>query len=421
MKRIILLSIFQVFTRSFLLSQWENIGTLENDNVYHLFQINEGTTIATGEKASLYNLDSETPLVVASDLYEFGFIMSSLAIDNETAFLGGGCYFTFDECPANTLYRTIDGGDTWSDLESDATFMGTGNTMGILPVNDSSLVIIKEYEKIHRINLISGEAVLVEIPGTEEVNNFSQALVSKGGKWLVEANFYNAGILDRRYYESKDKGQTWEELSIDILEDEPIIKIDYLSNGNLACVTNSGKIYVYNDEQTDAISEISDAYNNITAYDLIDDNNWYIASHDSDSNQSILHRSEDGGVTWSQDKLFSEGFISSLSFKNKNNGFLVLNNRMIYKRSGPNHTISDPKVDLKVSPNPAQNFINIEGIVDPTNYTFSVLDLNGKIVAKSKFVDQKISTSNLSNGMYFLVISDQKRINSSTKFIIVKS
>jgi len=381
MKRIILLSIFQVFTRSFLLSQWENIGTLENDNVYHLFQINEGTTIATGEKASLYNLDSETPLVVASDLYEFGFIMSSLAIDNETAFLGGGCYFTFDECPANTLYRTIDGGDTWSDLESDATFMGTGNTMGILPVNDSSLVIIKEYEKIHRINLISGEAVLVEIPGTEEVNNFSQALVSKGGKWLVEANFYR----------------------------------------NLACVTNSGKIYVYNDEQTDAISEISDAYNNITAYDLIDDNNWYIASHDSDSNQSILHRSEDGGVTWSQDKLFSEGFISSLSFKNKNNGFLVLNNRMIYKRSGPNHTISDPKVDLKVSPNPAQNFINIEGIVDPTNYTFSVLDLNGKIVAKSKFVDQKISTSNLSNGMYFLVISDQKRINSSTKFIIVKS
>lgn len=70
-------------------------------------------TIATGEKTSIYDLNSATTSEMANRFYAYGFITSSLVVDNSISYFGSGCYYSFDECPANTLYKTEDSNESW--------------------------------------------------------------------------------------------------------------------------------------------------------------------------------------------------------------------------------------------------------------------------------------------------------------------
>ncbi|MFT6783689.1 MAG: hypothetical protein ACJA1A_003630, partial [Saprospiraceae bacterium] len=261
MKKSILFITFSLLISTLSLSQWEKIAQIENDNLYQLIKLNSETTIATGEKTSIYDLNSTTPSEISNVFYTYGFLTSALVLDDNLSYLGGGCYYTFDECPANTLYKSENSGQTWIEISTESTFTETGNTVGILPINDNELVLVSEYYKLKRVNISTGISTTVVIPGTEDANNFTMGKTSQSGKWLVAASFYDVAFQNTvKYYESDNKGMTWSEVGVDFDESERIAFIDYLPNNNLAAITNRGNSYHIMDGNKNYIGNISDAH-----------------------------------------------------------------------------------------------------------------------------------------------------------------
>lgn len=81
----------------------------------------------------------------------------------------------------------------------------------------------------------------------------------------------------------------------------------------------------------------------------------------------------------------------------------------------PNHAIS-------ISPNPASKYIDIaikNSRLDLDGYTGSLVDMNGKIIHPPFPISnaQRIDLSQVSSGVYFLVISKENQLVGSTKFI----
>ncbi|MFT6334001.1 MAG: hypothetical protein ACJATI_000733 [Halioglobus sp.] len=407
MKKSILFVAFSLIVTTLSFSQWEKIAQMD-DNLEELFQLGSTTTIATGNNTTIYNLNSPTPSEIASQLSNFGFITSSLYINENESYIGGGCYFPFDECPANTLHKTIDGGETWQQVITEATFTGTGNIFGIIPINETELILISDFNKLTKVNISTGTATPYFIPGTEDANNFTLGKVSQSGKWLVAASFYDVVLQNNtiKYYESDDKGVTWSELDTDIDNSERILFIDYLPTNNLAAVSNKGKTYNIIGGIISPINIITDAYIRITAQYVINNSAWYIASFDPDNNESRLHLSEDGGESWNIETEFGEGSIGNLSFKDINNGFLVYNNKEVYKRTGPNTTINQDYSAFTISPNPAKDVLNINADFELQDYSIDIIDAMGRKAIPFRSAKYQYDVSGLASGFYQLLLID---------------
>ncbi|MGK0316046.1 MAG: hypothetical protein ACI86M_002278 [Saprospiraceae bacterium] len=406
MKKSILFVVFSLFISTLSFSQWEKIAQIENDNLYHLFQLNNETTIATGEQTSIYDLQSLNPSVPITNLFPYGFITSSLSVNDTESYIGGGCYFAFDECPANTLHKTEDGGETWSPIYTDVTFLEIGNILGILPVNEDELVLVTEYYKLKKVNLITGDSSSIVIPNTEASNNFISGKASDSGKWLVAVQFYEQGIASTQYFESEDKGDSWIELDMLLSDEEKIIFLDYLPDNNLAAVSNKGNTYHSIDGNLELKGNIGDAYPQITSHYAINKNDWYISSFDGDSNQSRLHQSVDGGVTWTIDISFSNGFLGALSFTDRNNGFLIFNSREVYKKTGPNTTLNHEFSSFTISPNPANDILHIETDLEILEYSIDIIDAVGRKVKHFHSSNSQYNISNLASGFYQVLLID---------------
>ena len=419
MKKSILLIAFSLFITTLSFSQWEKIAQIENDYLYELIELNSTTTIATGEKTSIYNLNSDTPSVIATKLYTYGFITSSLYINETVSYIGGGCYYTFDECPANTLHKSENGGQSWNQITTEATFTETGNILGILPINDNELTLVSEYYKLRKINISTGMSTPVIIPGTEESNNFTFGKVSPSGKWLVAVSFYNVDLQNTvKYYESNDKGDSWSEIEVDFDESERVAFIDYLPNNNLAVVSSKGTTYHIIEGNTEPIGNISDAHYQISAQYVINTNDWYVASHDQETNESQLHFSQDGGKSWDTEKIFNEGFIGNLSFKDKNNGFLIFNNREVYKKTGPNVTNNQDYSTFTISPNPAKDVLNINADFNLEEYSIDIFDAVGRRIAHYQTAKPRTDVSSLASGFYqFLLMDKSGKVIGSESFV----
>jgi hypothetical protein len=406
MKKSILFVAFSLFISTLSFSQWEKIVQIDNDNLYHLFQLNNETTIATGEQTSIYDLQSLNPSIPITNLFTYGFLTSSLSVSDTEAYIGGGCYFAFDECPANTLHKTEDEGATWTPIYTDVTFSGTGNILGILPVNEDELVLVTEYNKLKKVNLITGDTSSIVIPNTEASNNYIFGKVSDSGKWLVGAQYYELGISFVQYYESVDKGESWIDLDLFLSGDEKMLFVDYLPDNNLAAVSSNGNTYHFINGTLELKGNISDAYSQITSHYAINKNDWYVSSFDGDSNQSRLHKSTDGGTTWTIDISFSDGFLGALSFTDRNNGFLIFRGREVYKKTGPNIILNQLNSSFTISPNPAMDVLNIITDKELQEYSVDIIDAVGRKVHHHHSSNSEYNISNLASGYYLIILMD---------------
>lgn len=405
MKKSILLFSISLFVNTFSFSQWEKIAEVE-DNLEALYILNSMTTIAVGSNTKAYNLNSNTPSEPAFQLSNFGFITSLAYINENESYLGGGCYFPFDECPANTLHKTMDNGETWQEVITDITFNGTGNIFGIIPINETELILISDFNNINKVDISTGKATSLLIPGTEEANSFTLGKVSNSGKWLVAASFYDIVTQNTIiYYESNDSGITWEELELNLEENERVAFIDYLPSNDLAFVSSKGNVYTISDGNITPGNMISDVHDQISAQYVINNNDWYVASYDQESNESRLHLSIDGGQSWAVSKTFDEGLITDLSFVDRNNGFLIFNYNGVYKRTGPNNTKNVNPIEITISPNPVNNFIRIDLNTDVLLKSIEIIDAVGRKVKKFSAPKFQYDVSDLASGFYLVLIS----------------
>jgi len=72
---------------------------------------------------------------------------------------------------------------------------------------------------------------------------------------------------------------------------------------------------------------------------------------------------------------------------------------------------------IKISPNPVKDFINITGVIGE-KYQIKIYDISAKLILTKEFTtDASIDTSNLSNGIYMFSIQNNDKIISNGKFI----
>jgi len=69
-------------------------------------------------------------------------------------------------------------------------------------------------------------------------------------------------------------------------------------------------------------------------------------------------------------------------------------------------------------PNPTTNFTQLKGIELNSIQKISLTDINGKIVFKNILINQSISISSLSKGVYFINITTSNNTIITRKIII---
>lgn len=119
------------------------------------------------------------------------------------------------------------------------------------------------------------------------------------------------------------------------------------------------------------------------------------------------YRIEDGGHTWPGTSILLPGLNTNLDFNASERIWEFFSQ---YDLNGPITTSTESVLvrSLKISPNPTQNFIQVEGdITSPTNY--QVVSMMGIIQAEGvlQSSNQRIDLSNLPANMYFLKVGNQ--------------
>ncbi|HBY70519.1 MAG TPA: hypothetical protein DEG69_23820 [Flavobacteriaceae bacterium] len=75
-------------------------------------------------------------------------------------------------------------------------------------------------------------------------------------------------------------------------------------------------------------------------------------------------------------------------------------------------------VSISIYPNPVENELTISGVT-LDEYTIDIVDVQGRVVVSnvSEISQNKISTSNLTSGVYFLNIRSGNQSSKTIRFI----
>jgi hypothetical protein len=85
--------------------------------------------------------------------------------------------------------------------------------------------------------------------------------------------------------------------------------------------------------------------------------------------------------------------------------------------TGINNFIDAQTLSFKVSPNPANEFIHIQGVDFNEGVKIKIISIDGKIMKDEMINQSNISISDLNSGMYFIELTDSKGKIGVTKFI----
>ncbi|MFN4234777.1 MAG: YCF48-related protein [Bacteroidia bacterium] len=172
-----------------------------------------------------------------------------------------------------------------------------------------------------------------------------------------------------------------------------------------------------------------------------------IATNNNDSawavsNSGIIYLTNDGGNTWERYSIGSEDDLNGISYPKANNtnnrGYVVGKGGVarLFGNSSQdttstgggsaiNEIMNKPVSEIKIYPNPANQFINLSiNDLQECNIIVKISDVNGKPVYSGKFnandnFTHQFDVSNYASGIYFIHI-DTCKSSTVHKFIIAK-
>jgi len=406
--------IISLFITSQSFGQWDKFYEVNNDNFYTLC-LNEERLFIGAEFANIYRQSIDTSFDKIS-LQGYGFLADIEFVNNKIGFASGGCYYTTAECPANVIYKTMDGGLSW---ELITQFGQTGLVTDIEIINENKIFVTTEYEGLH-LSEDGGMTWTLMTIDSEILHYHNLQFIdenigfARGQKYTQNQERY--GII----FKTIDGGQTWNEIY-----DATSFSTDfwdyYFINKNKGFITsNNGEIRQTTDgglTWTNITVSTNTAEQN-RQITFVNNQVGYLNSYDKVSKKSRLYRTTNGGQNWQLELTIDEHIMSDFTFQDEANGYLISNYRTVYKRTGTIESIEN-SLDLIISPNPTNDYFSIANTTLPIgNYQLSVFDTSGKLILSTQNIYENIEIQSWVSGIYFIEIrNEQSELISRGKLV----
>ena len=317
---------------------------------------------------------------------------------------------TFISGSERSLFKTEDGGDTWTNI---------GNHISDTSVNGFGII---KFINADTGFVIAGSSNMTYMYRTSNGGNSWMRVKSWSTLSFSEFFFVNdqVGYL-RTYcsillYKTEDGGLTWNLTSyvansngfcqrglFFFDEDEGYFALD----GALSHTTDGGNTWTVDSSST---------LNNIGFYGL----HFLTRSHAIGAPGSYLgamFHSYDGGETWQPESAPGCGGFNHMHFPNNEVGYACSYNGYVYKYINQSTGMEDrsDSESFAVYPNPADDYLTIEA---REAATYLILDLQGRVLMRDKLhTSETLDISSLPGGLYF--IHFQGSANSyTTKFLV---
>jgi photosystem II stability/assembly factor-like uncharacterized protein len=391
-------------------AQWEKVYEVTDNNFYTLYALDQQRVFLGAEFAGVYSSSDGGGSFTSQQLQPYGFV-SSFSFENETTgYTGGGCYFTFDECPGNTIYKTENGGQTWTQLLGG--MFDTGVFHSIATLGGGKIIAASDYGGVIRSE-DGGEtwaAVTLDTALGSYFQNKLQFVDEQTG--FTQISFYiNPGNQVKRIYKTTDGGDSWNIIFEDNDTGGKLIDFHFSDTQHGLILSVSGKLQRSTDggltwTEVTYGSELEAGIRIFSPTPLAS----YISSFVNETLTGRIYRSTDGGLNWAVDLELDSTYIGEIFFNDAGNGWAVAEYRQLYRRTGPNgvkNTLTEQ--GYCVFPNPAGGIFVLKKEATASGSRMRLSDALGRVVLKNpvKTGENYVDASALLPGVYFLEVLDE--------------
>ena len=381
-------------------AQWEKIYDIEDNNLYIIYADKYDKLLLGAERADVYVHDKNFNFDIKS-LEPYGFVSDIEFIDDNVGYLSGGCYYVFDECPANTIYKTTNGGKSWNQI---LNYGGTG--VFTLALAGNKIFALSEYEGL--VVSEDGGATWTDVtidPNLEHGRYQEIAFVNDN------EGFVMIHKQETALYKTIDGGQSWSKIYDNSQQGENFRNFTFL-NEDIGFINLSKGKYLKTQDGGFSWSTFSYTTNEnefTTKITFPTPTTGYLVSFDTEEYKGYIYRTDDGGDTWSVDYTYEDGIVGDIAFTDSENGYAIVSHRMVYRRSGvPTEVVTS--LELQINPNPTSDAFTIKFTPFPNgDFSLRAIDALGRVIYTSQQITAPVVVSSWNPGVYFIEVRNHKK------------
>ncbi len=391
-------------------AQWELVKEFEQPNLYILHLSPSNQLFLGGERGNVYKQKTDGTFTV-SNIEEYA-LMGDITFKNDLeGYVGAGCYYVTANCSPGTIFKTKDGGDTWELIHQD----GSTGVINSIAIAGSKVFALGDYTDL--IYSVDDGATWE----TKSVNPANTVGYYSNLTFLDENTGFLAGQSggSGAIYKTNDGGENWSVIygGSNTITDlygftfvSPQIGFASHSNGQIAKTTDGGATWRLIN-YTSNTEEFGQKITFVTAQV------GYLSSYVRDGQKNILYKTTDGGETWAVDYKAENG-IYDFVFSDSQNGYALMSNGKLYKRSGTVTTTDEP-LEMDIFPNPSKEQFQIKSLDLPAGvYNLRVVNTLGQVVISTENIYNSVNISKLMVGTYIVeVLNDEGHLVARSKLL----
>lgn len=402
-----------LFSTILVQAQWEKVSEIDNNNFYQVHALNNQTVLLAAERGDVYRSENGGLDFEVSSLQGYGFNSSIAFINEQTGYLGSGCYFVFDECPGNTIYKTEDNGVTWELVFRVGEGFEPGVFIDIEVPEENTVFALNDFGYLYR-SIDAGEnwtPIVIDSSALRGINA-GQIQFFDAENGIAVISEYILGETKDRLFKTSNSGEDWTlvyetgEMNLPAINNLYFTDIDH----GFMC-TNFGELQTTNDGGRSwtpiTIGNEGEALRKVF---FPNRQTGYVSSFESATQKTRLYRSDDAGLNWSVDLELDSTFLGDFHFLDSENAYLITSFNTLYRRGGITDVSEfDLTNKIKVFPNPITDFLMIENDLLEGNFYAQVNNIAGQVLHKEKIHSgtNQIQTKGWASGIYFLQIINE--------------